>query len=83
MNKKFITYIKLPSLIILLFLVVNLLIAQSPQGEEPGVINLESRVELFVDYFLIDHLENARLVLHEPIDEGPVLHFDNPWEGPF
>ena len=34
-------------------------------------------------YFLIDKLLNTDLVLHEPRDEGIVLKFDNPWEGPF
>ena len=47
------------------------------------VINIGSRLELFVDNFLIEELNNLRLVLHEPIDEGAVLLFDQPWEGPF
>ncbi len=46
-------------------------------------IHLDSRRELFVDHFLIDHWQNMRLVMHEPVDKGIVLKFDNPWEGPF
>jgi hypothetical protein len=47
------------------------------------IINLQSRLELFVDHYLIDTLKNTQLVLHHPIDEGPVMYFDQPWEGPF
>ncbi|NQU53667.1 MAG: hypothetical protein HQ522_14120 [Bacteroidetes bacterium] len=46
-------------------------------------MNIGSNRELFVDYYLIDKLENAELKLHEPRDEGPVLFFDNLWEGQF
>jgi len=47
------------------------------------VINIDSRLELFTDYFLIDSLKNTQLVLHEPEDKGPVLYYDKPWEGLF
>ncbi len=46
-------------------------------------LNLSSDRELFVDYYLIDKMDNTRLVLHHPHDEGPVLKFDKPWEGAF
>ncbi len=46
-------------------------------------VALEDRRELMVDSCLIESLEGARLVLHEPRDEGPVLPFDQPWEGRF
>lgn len=48
-----------------------------------GPIELGSRRELFVDHYLIDRLDNAQLVLARPHDEGEVLKFDKPWEGPF
>ncbi|MCK5456507.1 MAG: hypothetical protein KAI45_05215, partial [Melioribacteraceae bacterium] len=47
------------------------------------IINIESRLELFTDYYLIDTLIDASLKLHEPIDKGSVLKFNKPWEGPF
>ena len=47
------------------------------------VRQIGSRRELFVDYYLIDQMNNTRLKLHEPKDEGAVLFFDKPWEGPF
>ena len=52
-------------------------------SQEDADIALGTRLELFVDYYLIDSLKNSQLVLHHPVDEGPVLHFDKPWEGPF
>ncbi|MEZ5106393.1 MAG: hypothetical protein R2757_17960 [Draconibacterium sp.] len=47
------------------------------------VKNIGSNRELFVDYYLIDTMVNSRLELHHPIDEGPVMYFDKPWEGQF
>src|SRR5262249_39513969 len=41
------------------------------------------RRELFVDQLLIDKLTGATLALERPHDEGIVLRFDKPWEGPF
>lgn len=57
--------------------------SEAVQAESPEPINIGSQRELFVDHHLIDQLENARLVLHSPRDEGPVLNFDQPWEGLF
>ena len=50
---------------------------------EPAAIDIGSRRELLVDYYLIDTLRDVRLVLHPPRDEGIVVRFDQPWEGPF
>ncbi len=47
------------------------------------VAEIGSRRELFVDRFLIDGMDNARLVLNRPHDEGVVLKFDRSWEGRF
>jgi hypothetical protein len=46
-------------------------------------LNIGSRLELFVDDYLIESLENAELRLQTPLDEGPVIYFDKPWEGFF
>jgi hypothetical protein len=50
-------------------------------GEPP--LEIGSRRELFVDRHLIDRFDRVNLKLHEPRDEGVVLHYDQPWEGPF
>jgi hypothetical protein len=54
---------------------------QSTQPAE--IIDLGSRLELFVDHFMIEKMDRVQLRLHEPKDEGIVLRFDKPWEGAF
>jgi len=45
-------------------------------------INIGSRLELFVDDYLIDKLSGeSRLVLHHPVPKEIVLKHDKPWEG--
>jgi hypothetical protein len=46
-------------------------------------IDIGSRRELLFDRFLIDTMTHVALRLHRPVDRGPVLAFDKPWEGPF
>ncbi|MFO0810928.1 MAG: hypothetical protein U0746_20045 [Gemmataceae bacterium] len=46
-------------------------------------LDIGSRRELFVDRYLIDRLDGASLELQRPVDRGPVLTFDKPWEGLF
>jgi hypothetical protein len=48
-----------------------------------AAIQIEDRRELFIDEYLIEHLEGARLRLHEPVPAGVALRFDRPWEGAF
>ena len=51
--------------------------------EEESVLNIGNRRELFVDHYLIYKLIDTKLVMHEPHDDGVVLRFNKPWEGPF
>ncbi len=48
-----------------------------------GPLELGGRRELFVDDLLVERLSGARFELGSVRDEGPVFHFDRPWEGPF
>jgi hypothetical protein len=48
-----------------------------------GVIQLGNRLELFVDDFLMERLDDVALKLHEPVHAGVALRFDRPWEGSF
>ena len=57
-----------------------ILAAPALRAEEP--IDIGSRLELFVDRFLIDKLDGAELKMPEPRAEEKVLFFDKPWEGP-
>ena len=51
----------------------------SSQAAQP--LELGSHRELFVDHYLIDRLEGARLQLHHPRPAERVFTFDRPWEG--
>ncbi len=52
------------------------------QGQGEGQhLNIGSRLELFVDDWLIQNMENTRLQLHHPQPREVVLKFDRPWEG--
>src|SRR5690554_5833121 len=39
--------------------------------------------QLFLDAYIIGDLEGVEQRLHHPVNEGPVLYFDKPWEGNF
>lgn len=56
--------------------------AESSLSSPGAPIDLGSRLELFVDDYLIDHLHGAQLKLHSPDRAETVLTFDQPWEGP-
>jgi len=73
--------------ILFLLIVLNLtefycqISSKSPNQSD--LINIDSKLELFTDFYLIDTLINTELKLHHPIDRGKVLLFDKPWEGQF
>ena len=46
-----------------------------------GAVDIGTRVEPFVDHWLIDRLENAELRLQHPERREVVMIFDRPWEG--
>ncbi len=39
--------------------------------------------QLFLDDYIIGEMEGVAQRLHHPVNEGPVLYFDKPWEGNF
>lgn len=47
----------------------------------PNFLEIGSRLELFVDDFLIDKMEDTKLKLHPPQPAEVALAFDKPWEG--
>ena len=56
----------------------------SPIANAQKPIELNDRREIFVDHFLIDHLDGVEIVMHSPIDEGIVFSFSiNPGKGHF
>ena len=46
-----------------------------------SAIDIGSRLELFVDDYLIDRTTGADLTLHRPEAQEVVLRYDQPWEG--
>ena len=47
------------------------------------VRDIGSRLELFVDDWLIESMSNTNLKMHEPMRKEVVFNFDAPWEGGF
>ncbi len=66
-----------------LTLAARLLAGLAPAAADDKPLELNDRRELLVDGYLIEKLQDLRLVSHEPRDEGVVLRFDKPWEGAF
>ena len=50
-------------------------------GEQPEFLKIGSRLELFVDDYLIESMEGASRKLHHPEATGDRFLFDRPWEG--
>ncbi len=75
-------YVILPVLFLGSFLIAQSIDSDQNQSEK-NVIDIGSRLELFVDQVLIEKMNNVHFRLHQPVDMGPVLYFDKPWEGPF
>ncbi len=50
-------------------------------GEQINSLDIGSRLELFVDHYLIESLDGLELKLHSPRPAERVLTFDKPWEG--
>ena len=66
------------------FLILLVLLqAMSGTGNDAGVKDIGSRLELFVDHYLIERLQGAQLKLTHPVDAGVAIKFDHPWEGAF
>jgi hypothetical protein len=43
--------------------------------------DIGTRLEMFIDHYLIDRLHGTRLALSEPRPAGEALRFDSPWDG--
>lgn len=68
---------------VIIFLVGIGFLSISPVSGQKDVIHLGTQRELFIDLYLIEELKGVQISIHHPTDEGIVLYFDNPWEGPF
>ncbi len=68
---------------LIIALTVNCIFTKSihTAARQISLPELDSKLELFVDNYLIDRMENTQLRLREPHPAGIVLKFDKPWEG--
>ena len=62
-------------------LLLSLAAASAYPAETTEALDIGSRLELFVDEYLIESMEGVRLNLHEPRSAGTIISFDKPWEG--
>ena len=62
--------------ICILFTMVHAVTAAEPQA-----IDIGSRLELFVDDYLIDKSDGVLRKLHSPQRRNVAIRFDKPWEG--
>jgi hypothetical protein len=56
------------------------MMAHGQEGDR--VLNIGSRLELFVDDYLIESMNGVQQELHHPAPQEIALQFDAPWEGP-
>ncbi len=61
--------------------VLTILFALAGSARADGPIPVGSRRELFVDHYLIERLDDARLELHRPQAREVAIVHDQPWEG--
>ncbi|MBN2291618.1 MAG: hypothetical protein JXM70_04285 [Pirellulales bacterium] len=65
----------------LIFLIVVLL-SVTEQATADEAINIGSRLELLVDDYLIEKMDDStELRLHHPVRREVIMKFDRPWEG--
>ena len=57
------------------------LATSGPASAQAEVRDLGSRLELFVDDYLVESMSGVTRELHSPERKGPVMIFDRPWEG--
>ena len=56
-------------------------LASQGQGNTPEALDIGSRLELFVDHYLIDVMDGVELELGQPQPREIVFRYDQPWEG--
>jgi len=71
----------LQACLVLLFFGFEGSLAAIAQSAPVATLDLGSRLELFVDDFLIEHMTEVRIQLNRPHSAGIALAFDRPWEG--
>src|SRR5579883_1616862 len=57
--------------------------ASASRAASTAPVSIGTRRELFVDRDLIDTLRDVELRLATPVDAGPILQLNKPWERSF
>jgi len=70
--------LNVPPQIILIAIVLCALISAAAAA---GSIDIDSRLEPFVDDYLIDKLSRAKLILHRATERDVAITLNKPWEG--
>ena len=52
-----------------------------PNSRSDEIRRIDSRLEMFVDDYLIERLNGTSLKLHPPVYAGVAMHYNEPWEG--
>ena len=60
---------------------LTVVVASMARGFAAEPIGIQGRRELLVDDYLIEKMDGARLVLHQPMKREVAVNFDAPWEG--
>lgn len=60
--------------------ILTFLLAGASLASATEAIDIGRQRELFIDRHLIDQMDGLRLELARPVNAGPVLKFDQPWE---
>src|SRR5512139_3368056 len=67
------------------FLVILLVFGASPGrlslAQDGPLIDIGTRLELFIDDFLVERMEWTTWRLHPPVPRETAITFDRPWEG--
>jgi len=75
-RKRFQSWLYFPVFALLLFC-----LSADFSSRPANAISIGSRLELFVDDFLIEKMDGLDLLLHHPVAREVAIVFDRPWEG--
>lgn len=60
-----------------------LAVASAAKAASTAPVAIGGRRELFIDRTVVDAARGVEFRLATPVDAGPAIHFDQPWEGSF
>jgi hypothetical protein len=64
-----------------ILLIFGFVLGIRPNTQDGSPVDIGSRMELFVDDFLVERLEGTTFLLHHPVSQETAIEFDKYWEG--